>query len=226
MWRGIVVLAVMSVAVVSFASVIGAADHTTADVRAHFAGMTQADIEALGYVESSPCIDAGELPPPVLADLGIPASSGMGIHFINGALIDDTLSALEPESIQLSPDGTIWNVEYITTAQDVPQSIFGQQLAFSPPAGGDAIHLWMIDNPSGEFAGFNPAVNCGNAPVAEATGGDAGAEAAPVSLPSTGSGGLAGGSDGSTGVWLALALAGVAATMTVVSTAVLRRRTR
>ena len=143
---------------------------TVDDVRAEFAGITVAEVEAMGYVEATPCIDASELPPPVLEQLNITATAGNGVHFINGALIDTTLDPLEPEAIQFGPDGEIWNVEYLTPPQEEPLEILGQQLSYVEEVDLDALHLWVVDNPNGQFADFNPAVNCGEAKAAPATG--------------------------------------------------------
>lgn len=140
---------------------VGHAQETTADdVRAQFANITQAEVEAMGYVQESPCIDASELPAEALAQLNIPATAGMGVHFINEGLIDTTLDPLQPEAIQFGPDGEIWNVEYVTPPQEVPLQIFGQQLAFVEEADIDGLHLWIVDNPNGQFTDFNPAVTC------------------------------------------------------------------
>ncbi len=189
---------VVLVGVALLATVVGGAialaqeDEVTADdVRAEFADITQADVEALGYVEETPCIDASELPPPALEQLNISATAGMGIHFINEALIDTTLDPLEPEAIQFGPNGEIWNVEYLTPPQDEPLEILGQQLTFVEEVELDALHLWVVDNPNGQFADFNPDVSC---------------EAEVEAVPSTGSGGyLAGGGSGTATLLIVLA---------------------
>ena len=144
---------------------------TVDDVKAEFAGITVAEAEAMGYVEETPCVDASELPAAVLEQLNISATAGMGIHYINGALIDTTLDPLEPEAIQFGPNGDIWNVEYLTPPQDEPLEFLGQQLSYVGEVDLDALHLWVIDNPNGPFADFNPAASCGEAKAAPATGG-------------------------------------------------------
>ena len=133
---------------------------TVDDVRAQFANITQAEVEAMGYVEETPCIDASELPASVLEQLNISSTAGMGIHFIYEALIDKTLDPLEPEAIQFGPNGEIWNVEYLTPPQEELLSLLGQTLTFVEEVELDALHLWVIDNPNGQFADFNPAVSC------------------------------------------------------------------
>ncbi len=148
------------VAVLIGSSIALGGDPTVDDVKAQFANITPAEAEAMGYVQETPCIDASELPPPVLEQLNIPASAGMGIHYINEALVDKTLDPLQPEAIQFGPGGEIWNVEYLTPPQEEPLSILGQTLTFVEEVELDALHLWVIDNPNGQFADFNPAVSC------------------------------------------------------------------
>ena len=148
------------VAVVIGSSVALGGDPTADDVRAQFANITPAEAEAMGYLEETPCIDASELPPSVLEQLNISASAGMGVHYINEALVDKTLDPLQPEAIQFGPGGEIWGVEYLTPPQEEPLSLLGQTLTFVEEVELDALHLWVIDNPNGQFADFNPAVSC------------------------------------------------------------------
>ena len=179
------------------------------DVRAEFAGITVAEAEALGYAEETPCVDASELPAVALEQLDIPSSAAMGIHYINMSSVDATLDALEPEAIQFGPDGEVWNVEYLTPPQGEPQELFGETLTYVEEVDLDALHVWVIDNPNGVFADFNPAVDCG-APVEE--------------IVSTGSGGYLTSGDGNgTLAWL-IALAAVAGTTLVATSWTLRRK--
>ena len=49
----------------------------------------------------------------------------------------------------------------------------------------DALHLWVIDNPNGQFADFNPAVSCATGAPETGTGPDSasgGRGAAPIVL--------------------------------------------
>lgn len=178
-----------------FNPAVTCATPSTDEVKAMFAGLTQSEIEAMGYALETPCIDASELPSPLLSQLGIPATAGMGIHFINFALVDSALNPLQPEAIQLGPDGTVWNVEYLTPPQERKLQIFGQTLSFVPDVDVDALHLWVVDNSAGQFADFNAAVSC-----------------AAVQAPTTGSAGLASADGGAGAVqWLAALGALVAA---------------
>jgi hypothetical protein len=175
-----------------FNPAVTCATPSTDEVKAMFAGLTQSEIEAMGYALESPCIDASEVPPPVLSQFGIPATAGMGIHFINFALVDSALNPFQPEAIQLGPDGTVWNVEYLSTG---PGEMLGQTLPFVEEIELHALHLWMVDNPMGQFFDFNPAVSC-----------------AAVQAPATGSAGLTSADGGAGAVaWLAALGAAVAA---------------
>ncbi len=130
------------------------------DVRAQFQGLTIAEAEELGYALLTPCVDASEVPPEALTELGIPASAGQGIHYLNEGLLDTTLTASEPEAIMFGPDGDIWGVEYLTPPQAEPLSVLGQTLEYTPAVDLDTLHLWVIDNPAGQFADFNRNVTC------------------------------------------------------------------
>ena len=185
MRKGTVSLVAAGVTVIALVTAVQAQDYPIDDVKAKFGGLSQSEIEAMGYAQQGPCVDASELPPPVLSQLGIPATAAMGIHFINVALIDTTLDPLEPESIQLGPDGTVWNVEYITPSQADPLEILGQKLSYVEATDSDALHLWLVDSPAGQFVDFNAAVTCA------------------VQPPSTGSAGLAAAGTGAgTAEWL------------------------
>lgn len=115
----------------------------------------------------------------------------MGIHYINGAFIDDNLDPMEPEVVVFGPDGTLWSAEYLTPPQTTPMEIFGQQLSLVEAIELDALHLWVIDNPGGQFTDFNAEVSCG----------------AQVQVVDSGSGGLLSADSARGGGALALLLA-------------------
>jgi hypothetical protein len=119
-----------------------------------------------GYtVENEPCVSA----PP----------GTMGIHAVNGALMDDgTIHVDRPEILLYVPSANgkleLVGVEYwkadadqsLATAGDRP-SLFGR--AFDGPMPGHSpgmpihydLHVWVAEqNPIGVFALFNPAVSC------------------------------------------------------------------
>jgi hypothetical protein len=105
----------------------------------------------------------------------IPCVSGieggaMGIHYVNGALIEDGIIDLaRPEAVMYEPqpDGTLAliAVEYITHTG--PAALEGHLFSFTgaPNRYGLApfyeLHVWAWrDNPTGTFADMNPRVSC------------------------------------------------------------------
>ncbi len=163
-------------------------DATPAEIEAAFGDLTRAEVEAMGYVVDEECVSAEAV--------GAPAALGaMGFHAVNESLVDTTLVASEPEVILLDADDNVVAVEYLTPPQDPPLSIHGEQLTFVEAVGHDGLHLWFLENPSGQFADFNPNTSCPEV----------------ITIASTGSGGdlSAGGSAASTLV-VVLAIAGAA----------------
>jgi len=111
----------------------------------------------------------------------IPCASGpnggaMGIHFVNGALIDDpAIDIGRPEAVMYEPrpDGALElvAVEYITT--EGPAAVGGQLFTYvgTPNRYGlpafYELHVWAWRaNPTGTFADMNPNVSCDAAPLA------------------------------------------------------------
>ena len=112
----------------------------------------------------------------------IPCVSGveggaMGIHFVNGALIEDGVVDLsKPEAVMYEPKGDgsmeLVAVEYITT--NGPANLDGHLFSFTgspnryglPPF--YELHVWAWrDNPTGTFADMNPNVTCDAAVAAK-----------------------------------------------------------
>ncbi len=108
----------------------------------------------------------------------IPCTSGtdggaMGIHYVNGTLINDEAIELgKPEAVMYEPgaDGRLKlvAVEYITTKG--PATLGGQlfSLTGAPNRYGlpafYELHVWAWkDNPKGVFADMNPTVSCEHA---------------------------------------------------------------
>lgn len=113
----------------------------------------------------------------------------MGIHYVNGSLIDGQVDAAAPEVVIYEPqaDGSrrLVGVEYVafeaalggdptTPGSEVtPPSLFGQQFTLTESfESGHAnrydlpafysLHAWLWrHNPDGIFAPMNPAVSCG-----------------------------------------------------------------
>ena len=92
----------------------------------------------------------------------------MGFHYTKLELLDADLDALNPEVVLIGPDGTgLVAVEYLVPWQkDQPvPTIFGQE--FEGPMAGHGpgipvhydLHVWLVDNPAGEFGDFNPGLS-------------------------------------------------------------------
>jgi len=127
--------------------------------------------------------DAGFGQPPAPAPLHFCISSldntgAMGFHYINGGNLDKVLDPTKPEVLVYAPDKhgrlKLAALEYVIFqadwfadhAEGTMPSLFGQD--FMPNNGSRfeippffALHVWLFqDNPSGEFAPFNPNVSC------------------------------------------------------------------
>lgn len=99
-----------------------------------------------------------------------PALGAMGIHYLNGALVDDTVLVDEPEVLIYEPeeDGSLEfvGVEYVIPftirGEDQPPPVlFGRQFKRNHVFNLWALHAWVgRDNPSGTFADWNPDVTC------------------------------------------------------------------
>lgn len=98
---------------------------------------------------------------------GPPDEGNMGFHAINGALIDQTLSASEPEILVYEKKGD----EYVLVAVEFasmhdpegpPPEIIGHEMHLVPQLPFNwALHVWAWkNNPNGLFADWNPRVKC------------------------------------------------------------------
>lgn len=127
------------------------------EVKAKFTGTTLADWE--GYQKEPFCIDGSVI--------GKPELGAMGFHAGNLGLLDFEISPLEPEVLLLDADENIVGVEYMVPSKERGRpEIFGQPFDVSephPPVVEQPhydLHLWLIDNPAGLFAAFNPNITC------------------------------------------------------------------
>lgn len=109
-------------------------------------------------------------------------TGAMGLHYINGDLVGDTLlDATTPEALVYEPaaDGSLELValEYVVFAEawdaenDMAPMLFGEMfMLVEEPNRYElpsfyALHAWVWkDNPSGTFAAFNPDVACAEMP--------------------------------------------------------------
>ena len=107
-----------------------------------------------------------------------PGEGAMGIHFVNGALVGDTvLDPLRPEALMYEPDKhgrlRLAGVEYIVfqavwdAENGEPPTLFGEEfhLVGEPNRYGIpafyALHAWIWrHNPLGTFYDWNPRVSC------------------------------------------------------------------
>jgi hypothetical protein len=103
---------------------------------------------------------------------------GMGVHYVNGALVGDTvLDPKQPEALVYAPNAAgnlqLVALEYIVfqKAWDAdhssPPSMFGQTFNLTPDGNRFGIpafyslHAWVWDpNPSGLLQPWNPTVHC------------------------------------------------------------------
>ena len=137
------------------------------DATARFKNVTSIDGPGEGYALGLGCVSGGDF-------------GAMGMHYINGPLIEDgEIKVSEPEIILFEPtaDGgiRITGVDYLVKIadweknhkEDGPPILFGQlfHLFDSPNRFGldpfYTLHVWAWkDNPNGTFANWNPNVSC------------------------------------------------------------------
>jgi hypothetical protein len=102
----------------------------------------------------------------------------MGYHWVNGALVDGTVSARHPEALVYEPTRT-GRLQLVAVEYVVPESAWGPPATTKPPQlfGHDfmyvgepnryeipafyALHAWVWKhNPDGTFASMNPSASC------------------------------------------------------------------
>jgi len=106
-----------------------------------------------------------------LGDLGCfhdPGQGGMGLHYLNAALMDATVDITTPEALvyELDLDGEIVGLvahEYIVPVEawteEAAPNLFGQDFHQHPVLPLWVLHTWIWkDNPAGVFADYNPRV--------------------------------------------------------------------
>jgi hypothetical protein len=97
-----------------------------------------------------------------------PERGGMGVHYINGDLMDATVDITKPEALVYELDATgqiagLVGHEYIVpieawTSKRAPM-LFGMQFHRHPTLPLWVLHTWLWkDNPTGVFEDWNPAV--------------------------------------------------------------------
>ncbi len=112
-----------------------------------------------GYVEPDECV-------------AVPGLGGMGYHWANFGLVDDSYDPMVPEVMlyEPGPQGQphLVAVEYIVLDLGQAAPTFGGHpfdVGGTPvPAPHWSLHVWVHkDNPNGLFTPFNPNVSCGAA---------------------------------------------------------------
>lgn len=86
---------------------------------------------------------------------------GMGIHFVNPGLIDDSVSVSEPEVLVYAYSDTgeleLVAVEYVSTEEF---ELLGDHAHYNPHLDAYALHAWyFLHNPDGLTTDFNPRVD-------------------------------------------------------------------
>lgn len=99
-----------------------------------------------------------------------PQHGGMGIHYLNPALVDGAVDGNAPEVLIYVPDAKgepkLVAVEYVIPftirgENEPPPVLFGQEFKRNHTFNLWALHAWAWkDNPSGAFADYNPKVSC------------------------------------------------------------------
>jgi len=96
-----------------------------------------------------------------------PVEGGMGLHYLNGALLDGTVDAAAPEALvyEMREDGQLKLVglEYLVPEElvdpDNPPELFGDRFHPHGVLPFWILHVWIWrPNPSGMFSDYNPAV--------------------------------------------------------------------
>ena len=153
-------LAALSVLLLVACAGGGGAPAEIATVKRRYEGYTVARAEQEGYGRDQFCLDA--------TSFGQPASRGpMGFHATNEALLRGPIAAERPQALMFDAEGKVLGVEYEVMADAVkePPKLFGKTFAKLPPHPGVdhehyTLHVWIVDNPSGWSADFNPRVSC------------------------------------------------------------------
>jgi hypothetical protein len=147
-------LTLFSVAVPALAHGANPLADAVREANARFTDVEAATAEGYGPI---PCVSG-------------PAGGAMGIHYVNGAYIEDgVIDITKPEAVMYEPreDGSLElvGVEYITTKgpANLNGHLFnfvGEPNRYGLPAFYE-LHVWAWrENPTGTFTDMNPNVSC------------------------------------------------------------------
>lgn len=135
-----------------------------------FATYTLEEARRNGYEPDRFCLDA--------ATFGlVPQLGAMGYHATDASLLRGPIAVDRPQALMFDGQGRLIGVEYEIMADAVkePPLLFGRTFTKLPSHPGVshehyALHLWLVPNPSGRFADFNPSVSCpaGSSPAGTA----------------------------------------------------------
>jgi hypothetical protein len=99
-----------------------------------------------------------------------PGVGGMGVHYVDFAIVDGTPEVTAPEALvyEMKPNGhlNLVGVEYLVPldawTEEEPPSLFGQHFHQHPVLPFWVLHVWAWrSNPAGMFTDWNPLVgNC------------------------------------------------------------------
>lgn len=146
-------------------------DHTDAKAvsKSAQADLMKANLAAAAFQDVEAAVQAGYgSTMDVLGCFEDAEAGGMGLHYVNGALVDDHLDPAAPEALvyELDRTGAIVGLvahEYIVPIEawdsKRPPKVFGMPLHKHPTLPNWVLHTWIWkENPAGVFADFNPRV--------------------------------------------------------------------
>jgi hypothetical protein len=166
-----IVVGITIVALASGLGLVPASAESEDEVRRGLEAIREATVEfhdpavavRNGYHPEGPCVESPD--------------GGMGVHYVKARLIDSTVRLRQPEMLLYEPTQRgprLVGVEYFVPDADQDLStdddrpfLLGQP--FDGPMPGHEpgmpihydLHVWVwLKNPSGDFAAFNPRVDC------------------------------------------------------------------
>ena len=153
-----VVLIVLALAVAGSLALLfqGGKEDLLEVVRARYEGLSQEQVEQMGYHSEPFCTDSNEV--------GEPGLGAMGFHAINHDLFEN-MQPDQPPIMLLDGNGTVMGIEYETEDASGPApTFFGHQFEFSPPHPGHEVDHWMLHiyfQPDEELIStWNPQLSC------------------------------------------------------------------
>jgi hypothetical protein len=154
------ILTALALSLLAGSPIARAAQGDVAGLKAKYSSYTVEQAASEGYVRDAFCIDA--------ASFGRPAEQGaMGFHATDESRIRGPIEVERPQALLFDAMGQVLGVEYeiLADAVSAPPQLFGQAFTRLPSHAGMehehyALHLWIVDNPSGLFSDFNPTVAC------------------------------------------------------------------